>query len=385
MFAHLSRSHAPRGNAARAAPRRVTAVGTLLVLVALLFVVNVAHAQDASPNRAGIIKSQFIYEKAPFPECHASTIVETDGGILAAWFGGTEEGNRDVGIWLSRLADGRWTEPVEVATGVLTESKEPKAKPARYPCWNPVLFQPREGPLALYYKVGPSPQAWWGMLITSGDGGKSWSQPRRLPDGILGPIKNKPIQLAGGDILSGSSTEHAGWRVHFERSADGGKTWQATPPVNDGKKIGAIQPTILRHGENRLQVLGRTQQRRIFEIWSDDGGRTWSEMTLTGIPHPNSGIDAVTLADGRHLLVYNHTNRGRSPLNVAISKDGKTWQAAVVLEDQPGEYSYPAVIQTGDGLVHVTYTWKRERVRHVVLDPTKFNLRPIENGKWPQN
>jgi predicted neuraminidase len=222
------------------------------------------------------------------------------------------------------------------------------------------------------------------MLITSSDGGKSWSQPRRLPDGILGPIKNKPIQLANGDILSGSSTEHAGWRVHFERSADGGKTWQATPPVNDGKKIGAIQPSILRHGENRLQALGRTQQRRIFEIWSEDGGRTWSEMTLTNIPHPNSGIDAVTLADGRHLMVYNHTNRGRSPLNVAVSKDGKAWQAAVVLEDQLGEYSYPAVIQTSDGLVHVTYTWKRERVRHAVLDPSKFNLRPIENGRWPQ-
>lgn len=380
---NLTRSHAPRASASRAAPRRVSVAGTILMMLALSLVVELLHAQDASPNRAGIIKSQFIYEKAPFPECHASTIVETDGGLVAAWFGGTEEGNRDVGIWLSRLADGRWTEPVEVANGVQTDSKKAKPQPTRYPCWNPVLFQPREGPLLLFYKVGPSPKEWWGMLITSGDGGKSWSQPRRLPDGILGPIKNKPIQLGSGDILSGSSTEHAGWRVHFERSADGGKTWQATPPVNDGKKIGAIQPSILRHGENRLQALGRTQQRRIFEIWSEDGGRTWSEMTLTNIPHPNSGIDAVTFADGRHLMVYNHTNRGRSPLNVAVSKDGRTWQAAVVLEDQPGEYSYPAVIQTSDGLVHVTYTWKRQRVRHAVLDPSKFNLRPIVDGRWP--
>jgi predicted neuraminidase len=321
------------------------------------------------------VKSEFIYEKASFPECHASTIVETDDDLVAAWFGGTEEGNRDVGIWLSRNVDGHWSNPVEVANGFESESK-------RYPCWNPVLFKPREGPLLLFYKVGPSPKEWWGMLITSTDGGKSWSQPRRLPSGILGPIKNKPIQLAGGDILAGSSTEDAGWRVHFERSGDGGKTWQATPPVNDGKRIGAIQPSILRHG-NRLQSLGRTQQRRIFETWSEDGGRTWSEMTLTNLPHPNSGIDAVTLADGRHLLVYNHTNRGRSPLNVAVSKDGKAWQAAVVLEDRLGEYSYPAVIQTQDGLVHVTYTWKRQRVRHAVLDPSKFNLRPIENGKWP--
>ena len=387
-----SRSHA--------APRRVNVVGTLRVpsphpprrtvyicaslAAAILcqgFAVHAA-AQKNSPNHSGIVKTEFIYEKAPFPSCHASTIVESAGRLLAAWFGGTDEGNRDVGVWLSRHADGRWTDPVEVANGIDPQNADGK-KPQRYPCWNPVLFQPRQGPLMLFYKVGPSPSAWWGMLITSDDGGKTWSSPRRLPDGILGPIKNKQVQLANGDILAGSSTEHQGWRVHFERSTDGAKTWQATPPVNDGKTIGAIQPSILLHGNGRLQALGRTRQQRIFEIWSNDGGRTWNEMTLSTMPNNNSGLDAVTLADGRHLLVYNHTRRGRSPLNVAVSKDGKQWQAAVVLEDQPGEYSYPAVIQSDDGLVHVTYTWKRQRIRHVVLDPAKFELRPIANGNWP--
>ena len=72
------------------------------------------------------------------------------------------------------------------------------------------------------------------------------------------------------------------------------------------------------------------------------------------------------------LLVYNHAPRGRSPLNVAISKDGKSWQAALVLENEPGEYSYPAVIQTKDGMLHVTYTWKREKVRHAVIDPARL-------------
>jgi predicted neuraminidase len=153
--------------------------------------------------------------------------------------------------------------------------------------------------------------------------------------------------------------------------------------VNDGKTIGAIQPSILLHGNGRLQALGRTRQQRIFEIWSNDAGRTWGEMALSTMPNNNSGIDAVTLSDGRHLLIYNHTRRGRSPLNVAVSKDGQQWQAAVILEDQPGEYSYPAIIQTDDGLVHITYTWKRQRIRHVVLDPAKFELRPIANGNWP--
>jgi predicted neuraminidase len=342
---------------------------------------SVLCADDSAADRAGVVSNEFIYERAPFPECHASTIEETDEGLVAAWFGGTEEGNKDVGIWLSRRVDGHWGAPVEVANGIVSESGGGEK---RHPCWNPVLFQPAKGPLMLFYKVGPSPSTWWGMLTASTDGGKSWSKPGRLPEHVLGPIKNKPIGLAGGDILAGSSTEHDGWRVHFERTSDLGKTWELTPPVNDGRMIGAIQPSILHHSDKRLQAVGRTRQGRIFEIWSDDAGRTWGDMSLTSLPNPNSGIDAVTLADGRHLLVYNHTRRGRSPLNVAVSNDGKQWQAAVVLENQPGEYSYPAVIQAKDGLVHVTYTWKRQKIRHAVLDPSKFKLRPIENSEWPR-
>ena len=309
-----------------------------------------------------ILKSEFIYESAPFPSCHASTIVETKRGLMAAWFGGTAEKNPDVGIWTARLVDGKWTAPVEVATGIQPDG-------TRHPCWNPVLFQPKEGPLQLFYKIGPDPDRWWGMLRTSGDDGATWSEARRLPDGILGVIKNKPVQLANGDILSPTSSEDQGWRVHFERSADGGKTWTATGPVNDGKEIGAIQPSVLFHKDGRLQVIGRTQQGRVFETWSADQGRTWGKMTLLDLPNPNSGIDAVTLADGRFLIVYNHTPKGRSPLNVAISHDGREWKPALVLESDPGEYSYPAVIQTRDGLVHISYTWKRQRVKHVVVDP----------------
>ena len=223
------------------------------------------------------------------------------------------------------------------------------------------------------------------MLKTSDDGGKTWSKAQRLPDGILGPIKNKPVQLASGDILCGTSTEHAGWRVHFERSSDLGQTWRATAPVNDGKEIGAIQPSLLFHKDGRLEALGRTKQGKIFEIWSEDQGQTWGKMALTVLPNPNSGTDAVTLKDGRFLLVYNHTAKGRSPLNVAISIDGRVWQAALVLEDEPGkEFSYPAVIQASDGLVHITYTWKRQRVKHAVLDPAKLELRPITDGAWPK-
>lgn len=330
-----------------------------------------AAGEGVATGQPGLVQTEFIYESASFSNCHASTLAETrEGSLTAAWFGGTAEGYPDVGIWLSRHEGGRWTAPAEVANGVQPDG-------SRFPCWNPVLFQPAKGPLMLFYKTGPHPRAWWGSLRTSGDGGKTWGDARRLPDGILGPIKNKPVQLPDGDILCSSSTEHDGWRAHFERSADGGKTWTATAPVNDGRTIGAIQPSVLLTGGDTLLALGRTQQGRLFRIASDDAGRTWGEMTLMDLPNPNAGTDAVTLKDGRHLLVYNHTARGRTPLNVAVSADARTWRAALVLEDQPGEYSYPAVIQTRDGLVHITYTWKRQRIRHVVVDPAKLESVPL--------
>jgi len=345
----------------------------------MLLVVQPSQAADAP----GLLKSEFIYQTAPFPSCHASTIAETKAGLVAAWFGGTEEQHPDVGIWVSRHVNGAWTPPVEVANGVGFAA-------TRFPTWNPVLCQPNNGPLLLFYKVGPSPSAWWGMLMASTDNGQTWSKPRRLPEGILGPIKNKPVQLANGDLLCGSSTEgRDGWRVHFERTADLGATWTATPPLNDGKAIAAIQPSILFHTAGRLQALGRTRQGRLFEIWSQDNGLTWGQMTLTDLPNPSAGTDAVTLKDGRQLLVYNHSAKQRSPLNVAVSLDGKTWQAALVLEDDlraPNGFAYPAVIQTGDGLVHVTYTWKRERIKHAILDPAKFKLTPMTGSPlvWPR-
>jgi predicted neuraminidase len=247
------------------------------------------------------------------------------------------------------------------------------------------LFQPKTGPLLLFYKVGPSPDSWWGMLTTSDDGGGTWSFPQRLPEDILGPVKNKPIQLPDGILLCGSSTEDKGWRVHFERSKDMGRTWEFTPPINDGKEFGAIQPTLLTYSNGRIQALCRSGQRRITKSWSSDGGKTWSKMGATSLPNPNSGIDGVTLSsDGRQLLVYNHTPNGRSPLNVSVSTDGKTWKPALVLENQEGEYSYPAVTQASDGMVHITYTWKRQKIKHVVIDPSKLVLKEMVNDEWPR-
>jgi predicted neuraminidase len=337
---------------------------------------------SAASARQAILAAEFVYEKAPFASAHASTIAETAEGLVAAWFGGTREGGPDVGIWLSRRQDEGWTPPVEVANGAQPDG-------TRRACWNPVLFALRGNELMLFYKVGPSPQTWWGMVRTSNDSGRTWTNARRLPDGILGPIKNKPVQLSDGTLLASSSTESpetpSRWRIHFERSADAGDTWtKVFPPASTGPAaIDAIQPSILVHPAGKLQALGRTRSGRIFETWSSDGGRTWLPIALTTLPNPNSGIDAVTLRDGRHLVVYNHTMKGRSPLNVAVSRDGVLWEAALVLEREAGEYSYPSVIQTLDGRVHVTYTWRRQRIKHVVIDPARFNQIPMPAGTWP--
>ncbi|NCU02460.1 MAG: family 78 glycoside hydrolase catalytic domain [Chitinophagaceae bacterium] len=335
--------------------------------------------------RKGIVKDEFIFDRASFPESHAATIAETPEGLIAAWFGGTKEGNKDVCIWTSHYKNGKWTEPAKVADGVMNDT-------LRYPTYNPVLFYAPNGELLLFYKIGPNVAGWTGWMKRSKDNGHTWSEREALPEGFLGPIKNKP-ELINGVLLCPSSTEKTGWKAHIEFTTDFGKTWTKTDAINDPKILQAIQPSILKYADGRLQILCRSRNTTLNESWSSDGGKTWSEMKASPLPNNNSGTDAVTLKDGRQLLVYNHNlpnaswvnGKGpRTPLNVAISKDGKIWSAALVLEDSPiSQYSYPSVIQTKDGLVHIVYTWRREKIKHVVVDPSKLELKEIVNKQWP--
>lgn len=339
-----------------------------IILSTLIVLLTMTSQGIRIPKSCKIVASEYIFEDAPFKQCHASTIIELkDGSLMAAWFGGSHESNKDVEIWVSDKKDGSWTAPVSVAKGIITDS-------LRYPCWNPVLFRTKDG-LSLYYKVGPNPREWWGMVVHSTDEGKSWSAPEKLPDGILGPIKNKPVTLTSGVILSPSSieTKNDEWHAHIERSTDGGKNWEkiAIDPQNTAK---VIQPTILLYPHGKIQALLRSNQNYIMESWSADEGKTWSPLAKTNVLNPNSGIDAVTLSSGLQVLIYNPMGsgkdwvNGRNKLNVAVSIDGKNWKDVAVLEDQQrGEFSYPAIIQTPDKAVHVVYTANRKSIKHVVL------------------
>lgn len=303
---------------------------------------------------------RFIYESAPFPSCHASTIVETSPGeFLASWFGGSDEGEPDVAIWGSRWKDGKWSEPIEWAR---------EQKIATY---NPVLFFSRDSVLWLYYRFGPNPQVWTSARRASRDQGRTWGPVDYLPAGLLGPIKNKPLVLRDGTILAGTSVEsYRAWTCWVERSTDHGKTWTKHGPITvPGQAYGIIQPAIvpLRDGRLRMFVRARPSIGKVCVSDSRDGGKTWTDARPIDLPNPNSGLDAVALNDGRILLVYNHIGKGRSPLNLAVSEDGDNWNKFLDLETEPGEFSYPAIIQATNGDVHITYTWNRKKIRHVVV------------------
>jgi predicted neuraminidase len=352
--------------------------------VTLLLCCSVLVQAQTPAFKSGIIEDEFIYDVAPFPECHSATIVETPAGLVAAFFGGTKERNPDVEIYVSRMEKNKWTAPVSVANGIQNDT-------FRFPTWNPVLYQVPGGDLLLFYKIGANPGTWKGWMKSSKDNGITWSQPTPLPEGFIGPVKNKPVLVGKQKLIAPSSTEGSGWRVHFEITNDWGKTWKKVGPINDGKTLNAIQPSILIHKNGKLQILARSRDRAVVESWSSDNGETWSALAKTTLPNNNSGTDAVTLQDGRHLIVYNHildpkgeAKGPRTPLNISYSNDGKTWYAALVLEDSPiSQYSYPSIIQSKDGMVHVVYTWRRQKIKYVKIDPLKLVGKKIEKGLWP--
>lgn len=311
---------------------------------------------------------EFAGGELPVPSVHASTVVELpNGDLMAAWFGGTREGAADVAIWGSRRTSAGWSAAKELV-------REPNIA-----AYNPVLFYPGDGLLWLYYKFGPSPGSWSAGRMSSRDAGVTWSVAEHLPAGLYGPIRAKPLVMADGTILSGTSVESYGsWACWVERSTDHGRTWRRIGPIaapaslatratEPGKAYGIIQPSLISMGGRHVRMYARSTPAigRIVTADSMDGGLTWSEVRVTSLPNPNSGIDAVRLKDGRVVVVYNRSTSERTPLKLAVSTDGEAWRDFMDLETEPGEFSYPAMVQARNGDLLITYTWQRKNIRFV--------------------
>lgn len=377
----------------------------IFLLIASLFFTYEAEAQ------LKVVERGFLYEGNLPPTCHAATAVETpQGDIIAAFFGGTYEGHPDSDIWICRRKKGSslWSKPEVLADGVYTKhtrsafeydslfpvicnrdsvfyettwfkpaknnSKALISNKVRKPCYNPVLYTNAQNEIVLDYKIGSNMQDWTGWEIKSKNGRK-WSHPRPLAFSdterhlTLGPIKNKPL-VSNGRIIAGSSTEvtYDSWCVHFETSDDDGCSWIKREVECD--TILCIQPALLNMGNGHIKALCRTRHNKMATTESFDNGSTWKKMSLTDFPNNNSGIDALTLNNGRHLLVYNDTPNPqfRSPLSIAISNDGNSWEKVIDLEDDDHkEYSYPCIIQASDGSIWVFYTWHRQKIAYAKI------------------
>lgn len=317
------------------------------------------------------MQSTFVFQgNDRWPTCHAGTICELKTGeLVAAWFAGERESSDDSGILLSKWTGDQWTPP-RVVVNVHKRA-----------AGNPKLFIGPDGVLWLIAPVNYG--AWceggtWLFVKRSFDHGETWTDLELLLQrpGILG--KNKPIQLRSGVWLIPVEDEVASTPM-FLRSEDQGVTWELVPVENDDW---VIQPTVVELANGTLLAYCRSGSGAIYETRSKDEGRTWTKTQRTTLPNNNSGIDMVRLRSGLLVLVLNWVEprdddkwiKGvrwgrRTPLNLAVSPDeGKTWLPGPVLEDGPGEYSYPAIIQGSDGLIHVIYTHRRTAMKHVVLE-----------------
>jgi len=328
------------------------------LLFSLLLIVGCSVKTEPS------VTGEFLYESAEFPQCHAATIVEyPQGELVAAFFGGSWESADDVCIYLCRkkIGEKQWSAPVKIAEDSL------------HACWNPVLYAPGDGRLMLFYKTGRMVAEWKGHVKTSYDGGLTWPETYDFPDGMLGAIKNKPVALPSGRIVSPSSDETDGWKIHFELSDDGGRSWCKVGPVAADDSVGVIQPSIIVHKDGSLQALCRTWNARIASTVSNDGGETWSKVELLDYPNNNSGVDAMTLPDGRFVMLCNPVgiDRGpRYPLVASISSDGRNWTELLTLESEPVEngYCYPSAILGSDGAIHVVFTWDRKKIKYARIE-----------------
>ncbi len=319
---------------------------------------------------------------------HSSAICTLPSGdLLAIWYGGTREGATDVALFTSRLQVGstQWSEPVNTVDRALAQDELDRMIKK---VGNAVIFPDGAGNLWMVY-VSVSLGGWSGSGLnvkTSRDEGRTWSESRRL---TLNPffnlsslVRNKPIYASDGRI---------GLPIYHEMAMKFPQMLWLTPGAdgsvqdyrirNLSSETGLIQPTLVPLQGDRVLMLLRdgSPDRSVHTAYSDDNGWTWSEAAPSDLPNPDAALDALRLRDGRILLVYNHAASGRENLRLAISADeGRTWRIGATLEEAAHhEFSYPNLAEDQRGRIHLTYTWQRERIKHLAFNLAWLDRRAV--------
>ena len=334
-------------------------------------------SRTASADALPVFTEELIGPEGLWPSYHVASIAELPGGRLAAiWYAGSREGATDVAICFATHDPeaSTWSRPRPILTPALAEHELGRAIRK---VGNPVIFSDATGKLWLLY-VTITVGGWSGSslnLTTSDDAGQSWTPSRRL---ALSPffnlselVRNRPAPLSGG-----------GWAVPIYHELYGkfaevlwlrttGTELLATKSRINGGRSG-FQPTLAPLTTNTALVFLRdcSPRKRISVARTDDAGRSWSAPDALDLPNPGSGLASLRLADGRVLLAFNDAPFGRSNLRLAASEDdGRTWKRLATLADEPrAEFSYPYLLQTRDGTIHLVYTWKRKGIKHVAFN-----------------
>ena len=318
-------------------------------------------------NRFGTLSfsSELIFEKIPGAVAHhCSTITELgNGDLLCVWYGGSYESSDDQALYMSRRRKGdrNWSLPEKL----VQDSIQPPG--------NAVVFVDNQKRVWIIWGRMESRRpirrgGGWGdcrlMVRTSNDHGKTWSDDRLMSESIYALPRNAPITLKDGTLivpLSGRIEDSSG--SFLLATKDDGATWSPY-----GFFQGGIQPTVVERDDGSLLALMRNKP-TIVQSVSNDGGKTWREPIATSIPNPNAGIALRKLKNGHLVLVYNHSEKDRTPLCIRRSLDnGSTWEEPLNLESNPGEYSYPCVVQDSEGIIHITYTFRRYTIKHVEMN-----------------
>ncbi|MHA1338811.1 MAG: sialidase family protein [Promethearchaeota archaeon] len=359
--------------------------------------------------------SNLIYEKIdlksfPFAHCSSITQIAPDPNeinsnlnknsvkneLMAVWYSGKAEQSKNQSIFASFFnyelqsnmkINGNWSKPFILSKSI------------KFPEGNPVIWKDFEtNNLFLFYAImeteNPIKKAfgrgWFHCKLfykISKDNGKSWSNPKVLKDELGYMVRNKPIRLKSkkGRILLPMYKEVPP-RSLIAISDDDGISFRFSELIEDHEKYprkrglmggsGNTQPTIVELENGVILALMRTRlHKKIFRSISEDYGETWTRAEEINLPNPDSGIDMIKTFQNKLLLVFNNTIRGRNKLSIAISDDnldtkdaGKHWKVIGDLEYEPKkEFSYPCIIQDYNNLIHITYTFKRKTIKHVVF------------------